>query len=153
MCAAVAIGRSDLEKLYNAGLKTAQFSFLSDLLEQWLEKYPNDIECRYKVAQISHLQTNDKSAGQILEDILISDPEFVPAYELLGRFKQRREQEGDKFRFTRSYRKNRGHQRDIPLGGHPARGPPGNSKERIRAQRKAAAQYHRHRTAKPAGSH
>ena len=64
MCAAVAIGRSDLEKLYNAGLKTAQFSFLNDLLEQWLEKYPNDIECRYKVAQIKHLQTNDKTAAR-----------------------------------------------------------------------------------------
>ena len=81
MCAAVAINRSDLEKIYNAGLKTTQFSFLNELLQQWLDKYPADIDCRYKVAQISHLQTNDRAASRQLEDILISDPEFVPAYE------------------------------------------------------------------------
>jgi len=85
MCAAVAINRSDLEKIYNAGLKTTQFSFLNELLQQWLDKYPGDIDCRFKVAQINHLQTNDRAASRQLEDILISDPEFVPAYELLSR--------------------------------------------------------------------
>lgn len=85
MCAAVSIGRNDLEKIYQAGIKIAQFAFLNDLLEEWLKKYPNDIDVRYKLAQIKHLQTDDRAAGKILEELLISDPEFTPAYELLIR--------------------------------------------------------------------
>jgi hypothetical protein len=82
MAAAITIGRGDFDKIIQAGVKTAEFSFLENLLDLWLIKYPNDIVCNYQKALISHLQTDDKISSSILEKILISDPEFIPAYEL-----------------------------------------------------------------------
>lgn len=82
MSAAIKIGREEFTNIINAGVKTAEFSFLEQMTDLWLQKYPNDIECRYQQARIRHLQLNDQAASQILEEIFISDPEYLPAYEL-----------------------------------------------------------------------
>ncbi len=83
MSAAIALGRADFDKILHAGIKTAEFSFLEDFLELWFEKYPNDIVARYQLATVKHLQTDDQAAAKILEELLVRDPEFVSAYDLL----------------------------------------------------------------------
>jgi len=82
MSAAIALGRADFDKILHAGIKTAEFTFLENLLGLWFEKYPNDIAARYQLAMVKHLKTEDQAAAKILEEILVSDPEFVPAYDL-----------------------------------------------------------------------
>ena len=83
MSAAIALGRADFDKILHAGIKTAEFSFLENLLDLWFEKYPNDIVARYQLAMVKHLKTDDQAAAKILKELLVSDPEFLPAYELL----------------------------------------------------------------------
>ncbi|MDK2981859.1 MAG: hypothetical protein PWQ55_2206 [Chloroflexota bacterium] len=83
MAAAIALGRADFDKILHAGIKTAEFNFLENLLDLWFEKYPNDLAARYQLATVKHLKTEDAAASKILEDLLVSDPEMVAAYNLL----------------------------------------------------------------------
>lgn len=82
MTGVIRINREDFNKITEAGIRTAEFKFLEELVGQWLKKYPNDIETRFYMAKIKHLQLRDKEASAILQDILITDPEFLPAYDL-----------------------------------------------------------------------
>ena len=82
MSASIKIGREKFDNIINAGIKNAQYDFLSDVTKVWLDKYPNDIECKYQSARINHFLLDDKAAGQILEELFIIDPEFLPVYEL-----------------------------------------------------------------------
>ena len=83
MAAAITLGRVDFDKIIHAGIKTAEFAFLENLLGLWFEKYPNDIYGRYQLALVKHLKTEDSAAAKILEELLVCDPEFISAYELL----------------------------------------------------------------------
>ena len=83
MAAAITLGRIDFDKIIHAGIKTAEFAFLGNLLDLWFEKYPNDISGRYQLALVKHLKTEDLAAAKILEELLVCDPEFISAYELL----------------------------------------------------------------------
>ena len=82
MSAVLRITREDFTSIIEAGIKTAEFKFLDELIGQWLQKYPNDIEAKFFQAKVNHLQMQDKAASRILQDILITDPEFLPAYDL-----------------------------------------------------------------------
>lgn len=82
MSAVLKITRDDFNKIIQAGIKTAEFAFLEKTITQWLKKFPNDIEGKFYQAQLEHLQLNDKAASQILQDIIITDPEYLPAYNL-----------------------------------------------------------------------
>ncbi len=78
----IRINREELNRILQAGFKTGEFNFLLDILDAWQNKYPTDIECRYNVARLQHLKFNDKEAARILEELFISDPEFLNPYEL-----------------------------------------------------------------------
>lgn len=82
MTGVLRIDREDFTKIIEAGIKTAEFNFLDGLICQWLKKYPNDIEARFFQAKSKHLQLQDEEARRILQDIMIADPEFLPAYNL-----------------------------------------------------------------------
>jgi hypothetical protein len=82
MSASIKLGRDKFDNIINAGIKTAQYEFLSDIVKVWLDKYPNDIECKFQDAKLHHLQLDDQGASRILEELFISDPEYLPAYEL-----------------------------------------------------------------------
>ena len=82
MTAVIKLGREDFNKVINAGIKTAEFSFLEEVLGLWLQKYENDLEGKYHLAEIYHLQQKDKEASQIVQEIIVSDPEFLPSYDL-----------------------------------------------------------------------
>ena len=74
MSGVLRITRVDFINIFEAGIKTAEFKFLDELISQWMQKYPNDIEAKFYQAKIDHLQMKDKEASRILKDLLIIDP-------------------------------------------------------------------------------
>ena len=82
MAAAIKLRREDFNKVINAGIKTAEFTFLEEILDLWLQKYTNDIENQYNLAKVYHLQQKEAAASKIIQEIIVTDPEFLPAYDL-----------------------------------------------------------------------
>ena len=76
------IEREELNTIILAGLKTAEFDFLDDLLETWLDKYPSDLDVLFQHALLFHRQLKDQESCEILQKIIIADPEYLPAYDL-----------------------------------------------------------------------
>ena len=52
------IGLEEYRRIYKAGLRAGEFYFLKDLVNQWLEKYPNDIQSTLYKAEIDFAADN-----------------------------------------------------------------------------------------------
>ena len=152
MSASIKIGREKLDNIINAGIKNAQYDFLSEVIKVWLDKYPNDVECKYQNARISHFLLDDKTASQTLEEIFITDPEFLPAYEL---FLELNLNENIKA-VNSAIHVLSGKMTDIaeiyPWAVTLRAVRQGDQEKRIRTLRKIIAKYHRRRTEKSTGS-
>ena len=79
----IKIGRSDFRNAIKAGAQTGEFEFTRNLIDQWISKYPPDIEAEYHKA---HLLINSGSIDdgrEILKRIVEKDPENVDCIRLL----------------------------------------------------------------------
>ena len=77
------IGIKEYQRIYRAGLRTGEFQFLKNLISNWLEKYPNDIQSNIFKAEVDFADKNSRAAKRGLLSILESDPENLVCYELL----------------------------------------------------------------------
>ena len=87
------IGFEEYQQIYRAGLRTGEILFLKNLVNSWLEKYPNDIQSNIFNAEVDSATNNVQSAKKRLLSILENDPENLPCYDLLVR----QSKENDKY--------------------------------------------------------
>ena len=81
----VKISSSDFIKALNAAFNNGEFSFSLDLISQWLNKYPNDIQAEIAKAKIIGKTSEDKVL-RILNNIFDKDPENIESLQLLQKF-------------------------------------------------------------------
>ncbi len=74
---------SDFQKAITAGIHTAEYSFTSNLVAQWLAKYPNDIQAEILKARVLLNRQENNSAKRILESVFNKDPENIACLNLL----------------------------------------------------------------------
>jgi len=77
------IGFEEYQQICRAGLRTGEIPFLENLVNSWLEKYPNDIQSNIFKANVDFANKNDQSAKKRLLSILENDPENFASYDLL----------------------------------------------------------------------
>lgn len=78
------IGFREYQRLYNAGQRTGEISFLKNLIRSWLKKYPNDIQSNIFKAEIDFAGNNNQDAKGTIKSVLERDPENYACYELLA---------------------------------------------------------------------
>ena len=77
--------RSDYTKIVAAGLKVGEFSFLKDLISNWLTHFPNDLQSELFLSNIAFLEDESNEAIEKLSGLLLRDPENVEGFELLSK--------------------------------------------------------------------
>jgi hypothetical protein len=77
--------RNDFDRIIAAGSKVGEFSFLKEIIQKWSDQYPNDLRCKYFLANIAYLESKSSEAIEYLSSLLLSDPENIEAYELLNK--------------------------------------------------------------------
>jgi len=78
------IGLIKYNQIYRAGLRNGEIYFLNNLVDSWLNKYPDDIQSNIFKAEIDFTNKNDREAKRGVQSILESDPENLECYELLA---------------------------------------------------------------------
>jgi len=79
----ISIDRSDFRNAIKAGIKTGEYQFANRLIDQWIEKYPQDIEAELHKAQLLIHSGNREQGSAILEHVLAKDPENVECVRLM----------------------------------------------------------------------
>jgi len=78
------IGLDKYDQIYRAGLRNGEIYFINNLVDSWLNKYPDDIQSNIFKAEIDFTNKNDREAKRGVQSILESDPENLECYELLA---------------------------------------------------------------------
>jgi tetratricopeptide (TPR) repeat protein len=77
------INRSDLHQAINAGVQTGEYQFANDLIDQWMNKYPQDIEAEIQKARLL-IKSGSKDTGrEILTRVVAKDPENIDCIRLI----------------------------------------------------------------------
>ena len=79
------INQQDFQTALKASFNTGEYRFARELLNQWLEKYPNDLEAQYFQAKLHILHRDERKGNAILGEILEKDPENLDCIQLLRR--------------------------------------------------------------------
>ena len=58
--------------------------FIEKLINHWLEVFSNDLKSKYYLAKIAFLNDKQVETAKLLTEILLRDPEFLDAYDLLA---------------------------------------------------------------------
>ena len=93
MAKGLRIGFGEYQRIFRTGLRTGEVQFLINLINSWLEKYPNDIQSNIFKAEVDFADKNSLEAKRGLLSILESDPENLACYELLAK----QSKENDKY--------------------------------------------------------
>ena len=90
--------REKFIQILNQALNSGNFLFIKQVSTIWLEKYPNDLAVQCFLIR-SLLFDNDKEKIiELIKNICDRDPEYLPAWELLGKVLSK--QDNDAFHFT-----------------------------------------------------
>lgn len=77
------IHETDYQNIVKTGLKNGEYGFLNNLITSWLEQYPNDLVSEYYLSKIWLNEKKSTEAVKKITKIILRDPEFLEAYELL----------------------------------------------------------------------
>ena len=87
MSGEIIIKKPEYERIINAGFKNGELNFVSNLVNLWLNQYPNDIKSEFYLTKFLLLQNDKNEAVKRITKILLRDLEFFEAYELLKELK------------------------------------------------------------------
>lgn len=73
----------DYQNIVKTGFKNGEYGFLNNLITSWLEHYPNDLISECYLSKIWLNENKKNEAVKKITRILLRDPEFLDAYELL----------------------------------------------------------------------
>lgn len=79
----IKITNLDYLHIISAGLKNGEFGFLKNIINSWLAHYPNDIRSEFFLSKILLHESRKSEAIKKITRILLKDPEFLEAYEIL----------------------------------------------------------------------
>jgi len=75
----------DYEQIYQAGFRLGEFDLLHDLTDQWLLKYPGDIQVNVRKSEIDLALKQKQKVNIEIKGLLEKDPENLRAYEVYER--------------------------------------------------------------------
>jgi len=84
----VIIDYNDFNKANQAAIKTGEYQFALGLVNQWLDKYPQDIEAEIYKTQILINNRNFQKGKKILDRILERDPENINGIRLYQKHRE-----------------------------------------------------------------
>jgi len=77
------ITQPDYLRIIEAGIRTREFEFLTELIHFWKDAFPGDIQSEYYLALIHYLLQEKRISAQINNGVISKDPEFLDALRLL----------------------------------------------------------------------